>query len=240
MTARFRRLRAELPKLARQAPGRAAAIWVEDRLRNRRFAVNGDWLFHSASMIKLAIAGAAYEYWQRHPERRTAELERRVWRMIAESHNASTDVVVDQIGGLRRVNDYARRHGLRGTRMVRKMLAWRGSTAFNVTTPRDVAASLRAVDSGNFVDRAASAAIWKALRDQVLVQRIPAGLPSGQHLQVGNKTGTNPVALHDGAVVRGEGLRYLLVIMVDHPRSEEAGDAYCRRVSARIYRALAP
>lgn len=237
---RFRKLRAVLPALARRAPGRVAAIWVEDRLHNRRFAVNADLAFRSASLIKLPIAGATYEYWQRHPQRRTPQLEKRVWRMVAESHNPSTDVVIDHIGGLGRVNDYSRRHGLRGTRLRRKLMDWRHNPAFNETTPRDVAASLRDVDRGSLVSRAASWAVWKAMKQQVLVQRIPAGLPRSARVEVGNKTGTNSIALHDAAIVRGNGLRYLLVIMIDHPRSEAAGDAYCRGVSAAVYRALIP
>ena len=238
--ARFQQLEGQLKALARKVPGRAVAFWVEDRLHNRRFTYHGDRVFRSASLIKIPVAALAYEQWKRRPERKTPAIAHRVWRIIAESHNISTDVVVDHVGGLAQVNAFCRRQGWTQTRMSHKMMAWRTRKAHNVTTARDIAAMLRAIDDRTLVSAAASEALWKTLRDQQIVDRIPAGLPRTPGLQVGNKTGTMLAVVHDAAIVRGAGTWYLLVILIERPFREDPADAYCRRVSRLVYDALRP
>lgn len=238
--SRFRALTAELKQVARRVPGRGIALWVEDRLGSRRWALNGDQVMRSASLIKIPVAAVALAGWERAPERRTPAIQRRVWRTLAESHNVSTDVVVDHVGGLFRINRFCRQQGWSRTRMSHKMMAWRTRKAHNVTTARDVAAMLRAIDTGELVSPGVSEGLWRLLRDQQIVDRIPAGLPKGAGVEVGNKTGTMLSVIHDAGIVRGDGVRYLLVVMINGPRSEAAADAFCRRISARVYRALAP
>ena len=86
-----------------------------------------------------------------------------------------------------------------------------------------MSAMLRAIDSDRLEDRRVSEQMWSLLRDQRIVDRIPAGLPKNAGLQVGNKTGTMLSVVHDAAIVRGKGLRYLLVIMIDRPTDEDPG-----------------
>jgi beta-lactamase class A len=237
--ARFKKLAADLKRLAKRSPGGDVAFWVEDRLRGRRWAFNADRVFRSASLIKIPVAALAAETWRQNPEKRTPQIEKRVWRTIAESHNVSTDVVVDHVGGLGRVNAFCAEHGWGHTRMSHKMMAWRSKNGQNVTTARDVAAMLRSIDSGELVSPEVSDYLWGLLKDQEIVDRIPAGLPGDAGLEVGNKTGTMLSVIHDAGIVRGEDVRYLLVIMIDRPRAEPPADLYCRKVSAMVYRALA-
>jgi beta-lactamase class A len=238
--ARFEALKRSLKALAGRAPGRGVAFWVEDRLIGRRWAHNPDRVMRSASLIKIPVAALALKRWREKPFRRTPALEKRVWRMIAESHNVSTDVVVDHLGGLGPVNRFCVLQGWTHTRMNHKMMAWRTRKAHNLTTARDVASMLRGIDAGELVDREVSSELWELLKDQKIVDRIPAGLPKGAPVDVGSKTGTMLSVVHDAAIVRGPGVRYLLVIMIDGPRSEAGADAYCRRVSAAVYQALRP
>ena len=238
--ARFEALKTSLKALGGRAPGRGVAFWVEDRLTGRRWAYNADRVMRSASLIKIPVAAVALKQWRDKPGRRTPALEKRVWRMIAESHNVSTDVIVDHVGGLGPVNRFCAFQGWAHTRMNHKMMAWRTRKAHNLTTARDVASMLRSVDSGTLVNRRVSSELWELLTDQEIVDRIPAGIPKGAPVEVGSKTGTMLSVIHDAAIVRGEGVRYLLVIMIDGPGSEPKADAYCRRVSAAVYRALKP
>lgn len=218
----------------------AVAFWVEDHLTGRRWALNADRVFRSASLIKIPVAALALRQWEKHPERRKPAIVKRVWRTIAESHNVSTDVVVDHVGGLRAINRFCAEQGWTHTRMNHKMMAWRTRKRHNLTTARDVAAMLRAIDGKTLVDERVSEEMWVLLRDQKIVDRIPAGLPKNAKLEVGNKTGTMLSVVHDAGIVRGPGVRYLLVIMIDRPRDEPPADAYCRKVSSLVYAALAP
>lgn len=234
----FPALGRELRHLGRRVPGSGLALWVEDRLTGRRWGLNADLSMRSASLIKIPVAAVALQQWQRRPERRTPAISKRVWRTIAESHNVSTDVVVDHVGGLGRINRFCAGQGWSRTRMNHKMMAWRTRKAHNVTTARDVAAMLRSIDAGTLVSRPVSEGLWKLLRDQEIVDRIPAAIPKRPDVEVGNKTGTMLSVVHDAGIVRGPGVRYLLVIMINRPRSEDAADAFCRSVSARVWKAL--
>jgi len=237
---RFHQLESTLKRMAQRVPGGDVAVWVEDRVHQRRFTYHADRVFRSASLIKIPVAALAYRGWERHPERRTPAIQHRVWRILAESHNISTDVVVDHVGGLGPVNAFCREQGWSQTRMYHKMMAWRTRKAHNTTSARDVASVLRAIDDRTLVSEAASRSLWNTLRQQKIVDRIPAALPNSAGLQVGNKTGTMLAVVHDAAIVRGKGLRYLLVILIARPTSEARADAYCREVSAHVYRSLRP
>jgi beta-lactamase class A len=237
---RFRELTGELRRLAGRVPGSAVAFWVEDRVHGRKWALDPDRSFLAASLLKVPIAAMALERWEKHPEAATPELRKRVWRMVAESHNSSADRMTDYLGGFAAVTRFCREHGWARTRMGGKFLAWKVRTGPNLTSARDMAAILRVIDDRKLISEDVSKSLWRMLRDQKLVQRIPAGLPKNAGIRVGNKTGTMKRSLHDVAIVRGPGVHYLLVILTENPRSNAAGDAYCREVSRTVYRHLKP
>src|SRR6185295_16171818 len=66
--ARLSALRAELVAQARRVPGSAAAIYWEDLETGDAATVGADRVFKSASLIKLPVAVAVLELWQRQPE----------------------------------------------------------------------------------------------------------------------------------------------------------------------------
>lgn len=232
---RLRGLRKRLEVEAKRVPGRAAAIYWEDLETGQSVAIQPSKVFRSASLIKIPVAAATLSLWEHQPELRTPEREKLLWKMIAESDNAAVDVLAEMVGGLPAVNQFCREQGWRDTRMNYYFRDWRTRKGHNLTSARDVAAMLRAIDRGRLVNAGVSASIWQMLRDQTMRQRIPAGIPEGSSVEVGNKTGTLLTVLHDAAIVRSPNARYLLCILTASPRSEPAGDAYCRRVSRVVW-----
>ncbi|HEU4753104.1 MAG TPA: serine hydrolase [Armatimonadota bacterium] len=239
-SAPFPGLRKELRRLARRAPARAAAIFVQDTRTGKVAALNPDRPFIAASLIKLPVMAAVYARWERSPRTRTES--RRAWTaaMITLSDNACTDRMIDFLGGPEVVTRYCRRRGWDGLRLRHAILNHGGRRGINTCTAREVTALLTALDRRELVSPAADAEMWSLLRRQTMVQRIPAGLPQRPGLEVGNKTGTLRSVLHDAAIVHAGDTRYALCILLSRPRSEEAGDRFCREVSATVFRALCP
>jgi beta-lactamase class A len=231
-------VRRRLAALAARVPGSAVAIQWEDLERGASVAIHPAQVFRSASLIKIPVAAATLALWERHPELRTAERERWLWKMIAESSNVTVDLLAQHLGGLPAVNRFCREQGWRDTEMNYYFRDWRTRRRQNLTSARDVAAMLRAIDRRALVSPAASETLWSLLKDQTMRQRIPAGLPLDARAEVGNKTGTLLSVVHDAAIIRAPGAHYLLCILIDHPRSEAAGDAYCRQVSRAVWEAM--
>jgi beta-lactamase class A len=228
-------LQRRLEAAARHVPGRAAAIWWEDLDHGESVRIHAGTVFKAASLIKLPVAAATLALWERFPERRTPALERQLWKMVAESNNVAVDILAEHVGGLGAVNRFCREHGWRDTRMAYYFRQWRTRRAPTTTSARDMATLLRAVDRRELVSAAASEELWHLLTDQTMRHRIPAGIPAAAGATVGNKTGTLLAALHDVAIVHAPDTRYLLCILTANPRSEPAGDRYCRDVSRLVW-----
>ncbi len=228
-------MRALLKREARRVPGRLAAFWWEDLETGETATVRPDLVFKSASLIKIPVAAAVLERWERQPELRTPEREQALWQMICESDNVVVDDLAGHAGGLAAVNSFSRSQGWRDTSMNYYFRNWRTRSRHNYTSPRDCAAMLRAIDRRCLVSEAASEKLWELLKDQQVRQRIPSGIPEDAGAEVGSKTGTLLSVLHDVAIVRAANARYLLCILTAGPRSEPAGDAYCRRLSRAVW-----
>lgn len=231
-------VRAVLERFSRRAPAGEVAFYWGDLTSGGRVAVRPEKIFRSASLIKLPVAAAVLARWEQDPGGRTPEREQLLWKMIAESNNVAVDLLAEYAGGLEAINRFCREQGWNETEMNYYFRDWRTRRKHNLTSARDVAAMLRAIDRRELVSPAASEHLWRLLLDQSMRQRIPAGIPRDAGAEVGNKTGTLVSALHDAAIVRSPQAHYLLVILTANPRSEPAGDAYCREVSSAVWEAV--
>jgi beta-lactamase class A len=220
-------------------PGSAAAIYWEDLDTGDSVAIGADRVFKAASLIKLPVAVAILDLWEREPAKRTPERQSLLWRMIAESNNEALDALAEHLGGLSAVNRFCREHGWRDTAMNAYYRDFRHPPGANLTSARDMATILRGVDRRQLISPAASDSLWRLLCDQTRRQRIPAGIPADAGAQVGNKTGTMKTVLHDVAIVRSPGAHYLLCILTANQRSDAAGNAFCRSVSQLVWEAVA-
>lgn len=160
-------------------------------------------------------------------------------RMIVRSSNLATNALIAIIGA-ERANATARALGATNIRVLRgvedgKAYA-RGMN--NMTTARDLAALLAAIEQG----RAASPASTRAMRDILLRQEfndeIPAGLPPGT--PVAHKTGSITAVLHDAAIVypRGE-TPYVLVVLTRGIPDGKVASALIADLSRLVYESRA-
>lgn len=143
----------------------------------------------------------------------TYELQELARRMIADSDNTATNVIVDLIG-MDAVNEEASKLGLTGTVMARKMMdmvaADQGMR--NRMTSDDAATILNLIATGKLVNEQMSELAMSFLLQQTINAGLTDAIPAG--VQVAHKTGELNQAEHDGGIVLAAH-PYVLVVMTE-------------------------
>lgn len=143
----------------------------------------------------------------------TYELRELARRMIADSDNTATNVIVDLIG-MDAVNEEASKLGLTGTVMARKMMdmvaADQGMR--NRMTSDDAATILNLIATGKLVNEQMSELAMSFLLQQTINAGLTDAIPAG--VQVAHKTGELIQAEHDGGIVLAAH-PYVLVVMTE-------------------------
>jgi beta-lactamase class A len=225
----------ELRQMAGRAPAARAAVYVQDVGTGFTASVNGEQPFVAASLMKLPVMAAAYRLWERRPELKTPRARAWMEEMIAASDNASTDRLIDMVGGPEVVTRLSMARGWPGLKTRHAILNHRGRRGRNLVTARDVTRLLAALDRRRLVSPEADEEMWEILQRQQIRGRIPAGLPDHPEVLVGSKTGTLGFVLHDAGIVRTPAARYALCILLANQRSDAAGERFCRDVSRVVF-----
>ena len=144
-----------------------------------------------------------------------------VTRMISESDNVATNVIINAVG-MDAVNAEADRLGLSATKLNRLMMDSEAMAAGieNYTSAEDIALLLKMVYEGTFVNADMSAFMLNALEQQVETGGISLGLPDG--VTFAHKTGTLSIARHDGGIVEGDH-PYVVVVLCGGAGFNEQG-----------------
>lgn len=200
-------------------------------------SVNGSTQHASASMIKLVVLAALFDKVAageidlsaqvevkasdivsgtgtvQDDGPGTYELQELARRMIADSDNTATNVIVDLIG-MDAVNEEASKLGLTGTVMARKMMdmvaADQGMR--NRMTSDDAATVLNLIASGKLVNEQMSELAMSFLLQQTINAGLTDAIPAD--VQVAHKTGELIQAEHDGGIVLAAH-PYVLVVMTE-------------------------
>ncbi|MGN0262162.1 MAG: serine hydrolase [Eggerthellaceae bacterium] len=149
-----------------------------------------------------------------------------VTKMISESDNIATNVLIDACGGMEVVNSEAKKLGLSGTQLNRMMMdaAAMEQGVENYVSADDLAILFRMVYNGTFVDGESSELVLQALEQQTDNAGIPQGLPADTVFA--HKTGTLATVRHDGGIVEGDH-PYVLVVLCSESGFNEAGALFC-------------
>ena len=143
----------------------------------------------------------------------TYELQDLARRMIADSDNTATNVIVDLIG-MDAVNEEASKLGLTGTFMARKMMDMVAADPGmrNRMTSDDAATVLNLIATGKLVNEQMSELAMNFLLQQTINAGLTDAIPAG--VQVVHKTGELIQAEHDGGIVLAAH-PYVLVVMTE-------------------------
>ena len=210
------------------ASGMTVCVRAIDLNTNTSVDIRGDEKMASASMIKLLIAETflhqvvdgtftlddAYTLKDTDIVGGTGSLQGYgagaqvsyrdlVFKMISESDNVATNVLIDACG-MDAFNKEAKALGLKASEVNRRMMDLDASAAGveNYTSANDVAALLELVYKEEFVNAEMSKLMMQALEAQEDGECISRGLPQG--VVFAHKTGTLATVRHDGGIIEGQ------------------------------------
>ena len=158
-----------------------------------------------------------------------------LYRMITESSNLATNLVIEAVGA-KNVVATMRQMGAMDIQVLRGV---EDQKAFdkgmnNTTTAYDLMLIFDRIARGNAVDSASCAAMVDILKAQHFKEIIAGKLPD--KVQVASKSGWITGARHDsGIVYLPDGRKYVLVLLSDHIADDEAAVGTEATVSRIIY-----
>jgi len=158
-----------------------------------------------------------------------------VERMIVRSSNLATNALIDVLDA-KRVDATVRRLGATNTKVLRGVEDGKAFAAGlnNVTSARDLAALLEAIELGKAASKESCRAMVDILAAQEVNELIPAGLPEGT--KVAHKTGWISGVTHDAALVYPTGRKpYALVVLTKGIEDRAVADALVADISRMVW-----
>ena len=158
-----------------------------------------------------------------------------LYRMITQSSNFSTNLIVDLIGA-KNANQTMRSIGAKDIQALRGV---EDNKAYdlglnNKVTAYDLMIIFDHLAKGTVVNKKACKAMINILMHQQLREKIPAELPSD--VKVANKTGSIDKISHDsGIVFLPDGRKYVVVLLSAGVEDEKSVNATLANVSKIIY-----
>jgi beta-lactamase class A len=254
------KLQRELERAAEQFDG-VLGIAVKDLGGTEAFTVNADTVFPQASSIKIPVLIELY----RQSQTGTVKLDERVEiqqalraggsgvlqhfgdggsaltlrdlavLMIVLSDNTATNILIDRVG-MDKVNGMLQHHGLRKTRLQRRMLDAEAQRAGreNLSTPLEMVWLLGLLHQGKLLNQQNTAAVIEILSYSKSTP-LRRGLPG--NVRLANKPGGLGGVSCDSGIVYLEGRPYAISVMTTFgPASDsDAGPAAIADVSKRVF-----
>jgi beta-lactamase class A len=157
-----------------------------------------------------------------------------VTKMITISDNTATNMIIDRLGGINKLNQRFRSWGLKDTR-IRNWLADLSGT--NTTSSKDMVQLLALLVNDKLVSASSKAQVLDILRHTTIKTLLPAGLGAGA--DIANKTGDIGFLIGDaGLITMPNGKHYLAGIFVKRPYDDTRGRDFIRQVSRLVYNYL--
>jgi beta-lactamase class A len=253
-------LASQLDPLFNQAVGTFGVVVSDPISGTQLYSRNTAVVFPAASLIKLPIAVTVYQAAsqgsisletvltmdasvivggtgsiQYDPPGSTYTVRELTARMLYDSDNTATNMLIDHLGGFAPVNQAMQQIGATQTLLQRRMMDFEARAAGrdNFTSPADMALLLRQLHNGTLPDAAGAQEIITALTQTTDRQKIPALLPP--EVGVAHKIGVLPLVEHDAGIVLVPGQPYILVVMSQGLSSNAAGINTIATASLVVY-----
>lgn len=152
-------------------------------------------------------------------------------KMIAISDNTATNLLIRRLGGQNALNQRFRSWGLKTTALNNLLPDLEGT---NLTTARELASLMAAIDRGKIVSDASRTEIVRIMRNTARNTMLPQGLGSGA--KIAHKTGDIGSLVADvGTIELTSGKVYIAAVLVKRPYNDPAGPALVRQMSKVVY-----
>jgi beta-lactamase class A len=157
-----------------------------------------------------------------------------ITRMITISDNTATNMIIDRLGGLERLNERFRNWGLEDTRMRRLLGDFRGT---NTTSSQDMVRLLTLLTNDQLLTESSKNQALDILRRVRTRTLLPPGLDDGA--DIAHKTGDIGFLIGDtGVITMPDGRQYLAAIYVRRPYDDVRARYFVQQVSRLVYRYL--
>ncbi len=251
-TSELTRLKAQLEQMATLTPGLTPSLYALDLDSGRYVDLEGGKTVAAASTIKMPILVAFLQQvdagtialnqtlaLQEHQvaggsgsigndavgsEYTALEV---ATRMITDSDNTATNMMIDALGGIDALNQQFAAWGLEST-VLRNPLPDLDGT--NTTSPKDLALLLGLIDQNGILSARSRDRMLSIMQRTVNRSLIAYSLTDGSI--IANKTGDIAMALGDVALVdTPNGQRYVLALMVQRPNNDGRASELIRRLT---------
>ena len=221
--------------------------------------INGDRIFPAASTIKLPVLIAFFQdvdagkvsldeiltmrpdlvasgsgTMQDEPDGTRFSIRETVTKMITISDNTATNMIIDRLGGIAKLNQRFRSWGLSDT-VIRNWLGDFQGT--NTTSSKEMVRLLAMLVHDKLVSDSSREQILNILRHTTIKTLLPAGLGPGA--VIADKTGDIGFLVGDAGVIdMPNGKRYLAAIFVKRPYDDPIVRDFVRQISRLVYNYL--
>lgn len=152
-------------------------------------------------------------------------------QMMTVSDNTATNMIIDRLGGLNRLNQRFRSWGMQNTVMRNMLGDFKGT---NTSSAKDLVRLSALIANNQLLSPASRSRTLDIMYRVKNRSYLPSGLGSGA--KIAHKTGTLAALVGDAGIVRTpSGRSYLAGIFVSRPRWDDRGVELVRRVSQIFY-----
>ena len=254
-------LKESLQQLAGQYSDIEPKVFVVDLDTKGFVSIEGEEVIASASTIKLpllvaffqdvdggkirleerlimtedSIGGGSGTMQYQEPGTRFSALET-ASKMMTVSDNTATNMLIERMGGIEKLNQRFMKMGLKATRL-RNLLP--DLTGTNTTTAEDLGNLLAKIDSGELISLRSRDRLLYIMRNLVRNTLLPVGLEPGAI--IAHKTGDIKSVLGDvGIIDMPNGKRYIASVLVKRPDNAAQAKEYIQKASGIVYQYFKP
>ena len=254
-------LKQSLQQLAGQYSDIEPKVFVVDLDTKAFVSIEGEEVIASASTIKLpilvaffqdvdggkisleerlimtedSIGGGSGTMQYQEPGTRFSALET-ASKMMTVSDNTATNMLIERMGGMEKLNQRFMTMGLKATRL-RNLLP--DLTGTNTTTAEDLGNLLAKIDRGELISLRSRDRLLYIMRNLVRNTLLPVGLEPGAI--IAHKTGDIKSVLGDvGIIDMPNGKRYIASVLVKRPDNAPQAKEYIQKASGIVYQYFRP
>lgn len=178
---------------------------------------------------ELITGGSGYLQWR--PLDSTVTVKEAAELMIIISDNTATNLLIDRLGGLEKLNKQYSGWGLKNTRL-NNLLA--DLTGTNTTSPYDLCYLMGRIERGELISQPSREWMHSIMHRTRIKTLLPQGLNPGD--RIFHKTGDIGKMVGDvGLVHTKDGKRYLVAVQVERPHNDRRANELIRTLSRAIH-----
>jgi beta-lactamase class A len=152
-------------------------------------------------------------------------------KMITISDNTATNILIENLGGAKTLNQKFADWGLTATKINQPLP---DKTGTNTTSPEDLSNLLFKLDRGELVSLASRDRILEIMKRTERNNLLPQGL--GKDATIAHKTGTILSVLGDtGIIYLSNGKRYIASVLVQRPDNDPQAESLIQEISRTVY-----